>query len=581
MTARSLAVPRFDRRGTGEALAFSRLGDGEVGGKASGLLRMREVIASHFDASAFAEFVITLPRLVVVTTDHFVAFMRDNAFDPAALADLTDDRIAQAFQHAELPVELVGDLRALAQSVRTPLAVRSSSRLEDVREHPFAGVYSTKMTPNNQPDTDGRFRRLAEAIKLVYASTFFHGARSYRAAVGYGDDDERMAVIVQEVVGRRYGDRFYPTVSGVARSYNFYASGNARPEQGVVELALGLGKTIVDGEASWAYSPAYPRAPRPYNTIGELLKSTQTAFWAVNMGPGPGYDPIHESEYLVRSELSDAETDGSLRFVASTFDPDAQRIVPGIGRRGPRLLDFAPLLAHNLLPLNDLVQALLEASATELGGPVEVEFAATLDVPRGERAHFGFLQVRPMTVVDDEVEVGDDEMSSAEALVASEHVLGNGCVGDIVDVVYLRPETFTPQATVAIAAEIETVNHDIIAAGRRYALIGFGRWGTSDPTGGVPCDWGQIAGARVIVETGLPGMAPELSQGSHFFHNVTSFRVLYFSLAHGTARPVDWGWLARQPAVSETRHVRRVALAMPLRVKVDGRRGRGVILHNG
>ncbi len=253
MTARSLAVPRFDRRGTGDALAFCRLGDGEVGGKASGLLRMREVIASHFDASAFAEFVITLPRLVVVTTDHFVAFMRDNAFDPAALADLTDDRIAQAFQHAELPVELVGDLRALAQSVRTPLAVRSSSRLEDVREHPFAGVYSTKMTPNNQPDTDGRFRRLAEAIKLVYASTFFHGARSYRAAVGYGDDDERMAVIVQEVVGRRYGDRFYPTVSGVARSYNFYASGNARPEQGVVELALGLGKTIVDGEASWAY----------------------------------------------------------------------------------------------------------------------------------------------------------------------------------------------------------------------------------------------------------------------------------------------------------------------------------------
>ncbi len=574
-------MPRFDRRGAGESLGFSRLGDGELGGKASGLLRMRDVITSRFDGSAFEEFVVTLPPLVVVTTDHFVAFMRDNGLNPAALADLTDDRIAQAFQRAELPMELVGDLRALAQVVHTPLAVRSSSLLEDAREHPFAGVYGTKMTPNNQPDTDSRFRRLTEAIKLVYASTFFHAARSYRAAVGYKDGDERMAVILQEVVGRRYGDRFYPTVSGVARSYNFYASGNALPEQGVVELALGLGKTIVDGEAAWAYSPAYPRAPRPYNSIGELLKSTQTGYWAVNMGPGPGYDPIRETEYMVRPELADAEADGCLRFVASTFDPDSQRILPGIGRRGPRLLDFAPLLVHNLLPLNALVQALLAASAAELGGPVEIEFATTLDVPRGERAHFGFLQVRPMTVVDEEAEVGDDELASASALVASEHVLGNGCVGDIVDVVYLKPEAFTPQATVAIAAELEAINRDMLAAGRRYALIGFGRWGTTDPAGGVPCDWGQIAGARVIVETGLPGMAPELSQGSHFFHNLTSFRVLYFSVSQGTGRPVDWAWLARQPAVAETQFVRWVTLETPLTVKVDGRRGRGVILHHG
>jgi hypothetical protein len=576
-----IAPQRFDRRATDEALAFARLGDGELGGKANGLLRMREVLASRFDAAAFPEFVVTLPRLVVITTDHFAAFMRDAKLDGDSLAALPDDRIAHAFLRAELPMELIGDLRALIQAVHTPLAVRSSSLLEDAREHPFAGVYGTKMTPNNQPDTDSRFRRLLEAIKFVYASTYFHAARSYREAVGCGETTERMAVILQEVVGRRHGDRFYPTVSGVARSFNFYASGNARPDEGVVELALGLGKTIVDGEVAWAYSPAYPRAPRPYNSIGELLKSTQTRFWAVNMGFGSSYDPIRETEYMVQAELADAEADGCLRFVASTYDADAHRIVPGIGRRGPRLVDFAPLLAHNLLPLNELVRAVLAAGAEELGGPVEIEFAATLDVPRGEPAQFGFLQVRPMTVVDEEVEVGDEDLASAAALVASEHVLGNGSRRDIVDVVYLKPETFVAEATPAIAGEVEAINRELVAAGRRYALIGFGRWGTSDPTGGVPCEWGQIAGASVIVETGLPGMAPELSQGSHFFHNLTSFRVLYFSVPHATARPVDWAWLARQPAVCETRYLRRLELSAPLTVKVDGRRSRGVILRHG
>jgi hypothetical protein len=574
-------TPRFDRRASGEALAFTRLGDGSLGGKAAGLLRVREALSTRFEASAFPEFIVTLPRLAVITTDHFATFMRDAGLDGTALADLPDDRIAHACLRAELPVELIGDLRALSERVRAPLAVRSSSLLEDAREHPFAGVYGTKMTPNNQPDTDSRFRRLVEAIKFVYASTFFHGARSYRAAVGYGDGDEQMAVILQEVVGRLRGTRFYPTVSGVARSYNFYSSGNARPEEGVIELALGLGKTIVDGEASWAYSPAYPRAPRPYNSIGELLKSTQTKFWAVNMGQGSTYDPVRETEHLVHAELADAEADGCLRFVASTYDPGSNRIVPGIGRAGPRLVDFSPLLAHNLLPLNDLVRALLRVSEDELGSPVEIEFAATLDVPRGEPAHFGFLQVRPMTVVDEEVEVSPDDLNTAAALVASDHVLGNGSVGDIVDVVYVEPGRFAPEATSAIVGELEAINRDIVAGGRRFLLIGFGRWGTSDPTGGVPCEWGQIAGARVIVETGLPGMSPDLSQGSHFFHNLTSFRVLYFSVPHGTARPVDWDWLRRQPAVVETPHLRWITLDRPLLVRVDGRSGRGVILHHG
>ncbi len=300
-----------------------------------------------------------MPTLTVIATDLFDRFMTGNRLWDLVESGASDHRLALAFQSADLPVELVGDLWALVQQVRTPLAVRSSSLLEDALRQPFAGVYATKMIPNNQHDAETRFHRLIEAIKLVYASTFFENARNYRRTAAAAAGADRMAVIIQAIVGRRHRDRFYPELSGVARSYSFYRSGRARPEDGVVNLALGLGKTIVDGGIAWSYSPAYPQATPPYGSIGELMKQTQVDFWAVNMGQVPAYDPVAETEYLVKGGLEDAEEDGTLRYLASTYDARSDRLSMGVGLRGPRALTFAPLLVLEEFPLNDLLRALL------------------------------------------------------------------------------------------------------------------------------------------------------------------------------------------------------------------------------
>ena len=304
-------------------------------------------------------------------------------------AGSADQRVAHAFLRAELPAELVGDLRALVEQVHVPLAVRSSSLLEDALAHPFAGVYATKMIPNDQLDTDTRFRKLVEAVKFVYASTFFREAREYQRSVGVGPRDEKMAVVVQEVVGKRCGPRFYPALSGVARSYNYYPSGRARPEDGVVNLALGLGKTIVDGGVSWAYSPAHPKAPPPYSSIRDLLKNTQTSFWAIDMAGARPYHPLREAEFLHAGTLQEAEDDETLRFLASTYDARSDRLTPGLQETGPRVLDFSPLLVHSQVPLNACLRAVLAAAEEVAGGAAEIEFAVNLDRRRGVPACAG------------------------------------------------------------------------------------------------------------------------------------------------------------------------------------------------
>ena len=470
-----------------------------------------------------------------------------------------------------------GDLRALIAAVHSPLAVRSSSLLEDALQRPFAGVYATKMTPNNQLDVDSRFRRLVEAVKLVWASTYFREAKSYLKTVRGAVGDEKMAVIVQEVVGARHGERFYPNVSGVGRSYNYYPSGHAKPDDGMAGLALGLGKTIVDGEPCWNYSPAYPKAPPPYNSIGELLDATQREFWAVNMGQAP-YDPGKETEHLVRCSLADAEADDTLRFVASTYDPQAQRITAGAGVKGPRLLNFAPILSYNQVALNDTIRQLLSVCEDAVGEPVEIEFAVTIDTDG--RARLGFLQVRPLVVGHEAVTVDEDELEGPGVLAASRHVLGNGSVNSVADIVYIKPAAFEVSATATIAGELETINDGLLREERPYLLVGFGRWGTSDRWGGVPVAWDQVCGARAIVEASTSGLRADLSQGSHFFHNLTSFSVLYFSLDAEESRRIGWTWLDSQPAAAETQHLRHVRLAVPLSIRVDGRSGRGVIAHH-
>ncbi|HEX9834673.1 MAG TPA: hypothetical protein VGA66_16605, partial [Mycobacterium sp.] len=346
----------------------------------------------------------------------------------------------------------------------------------------------------------------------------------------------------------------------------------ARPEDGVVSLALGLGKTIVDGDVCWTYSPAQPRAVPPFGSIREWLTGTQTEFWAVNMGKPPVFDPIRETEYLIKSNLADAEFDDALRYLASTYDSRSDRIVIGTGVPGPRILTFAPLLVLNDIPVNDLIRQLLTIGEQALGAAVEIEFAMTFHPTR-----FGFLQVRPMAVSHDVVEVRDEDLQGDDVLLASETVLGNGVIENIGDIVYVKPETFEARHTPQVAQELERINRDLIKLRRPYLLIGLGRWGSSDPWLGIPVNWGQISGAKVLVEATLPNMDKEISQGSHFFHNLASFQVSYFAVRHSGKYQIDWPWLAAQPPVAETQFVRQVKLSQPLRVKVDGRSGRGVV----
>lgn len=571
-------LARFDRDFFGSDEVASRIGSGSIGGKASGLAFIRDILAERFPPRQVRPVLVSIPRFTVIATDCFDRFLAENGLDSSGLSETSDDRIAHAFQRAELPADMVGDLRALIASVHSPLAVRSSSLLEDDMFEPFAGVYATKMIPNNQPDADTRFRKLVEAIKFVYASTFFKNARDYIAATGKAVSDEKMAVIIQEVVGLTFGDRYYPHLSGVARSYNFYPIGRARPEEGVVGLALGLGKTIVDGDVVWNYSPARPKVMPPVVSVAELLSLTQTEFWAVNMGKPPEYDPIRETEYLLKANLTEAEKDGSLTYLASTYRPHDDRLVPGIMAEGPRAVTFAPILGDTAVPLNDVIVSLLRACEAAVGNEVEIEFAVTLDTRAGVPARFGFLQVRPMVVSHARVEIDSREMTGDNILMASERVLGNGIVTAIADVVYVRPETFESRHTRAIGEELMVINRRLVREGRRYLLIGFGRWGSSDPWLGIPVQWGQVAGAGAIVEATLPDMDVELSQGSHFFHNISSFQICYFMVSHSSIFRIDWEWLAAREEVSSSRLVRHVRLPRPLTVKVDGRTGRGVIL---
>ena len=573
------SLTRFDRNFFTAKEKFTCIGSGSIGGKAQGLAYIRKVLEQTVAGRFLPEISVAIPTLTVIATDFFDLFMEQNSLYDVACSDSRDDQIARAFQRAELPPQLVGDLRALITQVKTPLAIRSSSMLEDAMFEPFASVYKTKMIPNNQQDADSRFRKLVEGIKYVYASTFFKNAKGYMQATKHTTADEKMAVIIQEVVGAAINRRFYPDISGVARSYNFYPIGLAQPEDGVVDLAVGLGKVIVDDGMAWSYSPAVPQANPPYNAVKDLLKQTQREFWAINMGEPPAYDPIKEVEYMNKYNLADAEADGALNFTASTYRIQDDRIVFGVREPGPRVVDFATILKLDHLPLNDLLRELLMVCEDTLGTMVEIEFAATVDRDRGRPARFGFLQVRPMVVSGTEVEVSPSKLTGDNVLVASEATLGNGVIDTIEDVVFVRPETFNAAHTETMVGELEMMNRSLLESARPYLLIGFGRWGSTDPLGGIPVNFGQISGAKVIVEATLPAMSSAPSQGSHFFHNVTSFQVFYFSVDEFEESRIDWSWLNCQNVIGETQFVKHVRLRRPLKIEVDGRRRRGVICH--
>lgn len=557
---------------------FTFIGGGRPGGKAQGLINILSIINTNFDFSKFQELSISIPRMTVITTDLFDEFMKLNNLYEIAYSEESDESIAHAFQNTTLPPVLVGDLYALIAKVKSPLAIRSSSLLEDSLEEPFAGIYATKMISNNQFDTDTRFRKLLEAIKFVYASTYFRNAKDYFQAINKNIEQEKMAIIIQEVVGSRHDDRFYPDISGVARSYNYYSTGHARPEDGIVSLALGLGRIIVDEGISWDFSPSYPKANPPFNNMNELLNNTQRNFWAVNMGHIPMYDPVKETEYLVQSDLKVAEADGTLHLLTSTYDPQADLLYHGMVSDGLRVVNFSPIIKMNRIPLVSLITDLLEISEKSYETAVEIEFAIVLESKSGLPARFGFLQVRPMLVTQEKIDIDFSEMKGERTLAASDNVLGNGFSEVIYNVVYVKPDAFEAKVTKAIVKDVSQINQKLVKNKEPYLLIGFGRWGSKDPWLGIPVNWGQISGAKVIVEATLPEMNVDLSQGMHFFHNMVNFKVFYFSVRHSGDYQIDWQWLDTQKVIEETAYIKHIILTHPLNVKVDGRTGKGVIL---
>jgi hypothetical protein len=553
------------------------LGTGQPGGKGSGLIFIQKIIDEKINKSLYPNINIDIPKFTIIKTGIFDEFIKRNGLLVKALSDDADDTsIAIHFQKASLPAEIVGELRTLIQKFHTPLAVRSSSMLEDSLEEPFAGIYETKMVANNSPFIDDRGKILNEAIKLVYSSVFFKKAKDYFKATKHKIEDEKMAVVIQEVAGSRHYDRFYPEISGVARSFNYYPMGRSKPEQGIVQLALGLGKTIVDGGIAWNYSPAFPKISSPFSGISDLMKKTQVKFWAINMGPIFAYDPTKETEYMSELNLKEAEYDGTLNFIASTYDSSSDRISMGIGNEGPRILNFSQLLHIDEFGFNKFISEILKICEQEAGNPVEIEFAISIDKING-KLNFHFLQLRPMYVSKDIIDISDEELNYPNNLLSSDKVLGNGIVNDIYDIVYVKKDVFNISSTDKIAEEIEIINRNLMADSIRAVFMGFGRWGSSDRWLGIPVNWGQISSAKAIVEITLPNLNVDLSQGSHFFHNLTSFKVSYFSVQHDSDFKIDWNWMETQKVIEDMKFVRHIRTEKPLIIRVDGRKSRGVI----
>ena len=568
-------IEDFERETFDSASRFARIGGGSLGGKARGLAFFDALLARHPLDREFPVARVYVPRSLVIETDVLDAFLENNRLRSLALYEAENEWIKQAFLKAELPDRVIGDLRTYLEMMRQPLAVRSSSLLEDSHYHPFAGVYETFMIPNNHEDPRVRLEHLCDAIKLVFASTFFDEARRYLRATPYRIEEQSMAVLVQEIVGSRHERYFYPNFAGVVRSYNFYPFGTAKPEDGVACVALGLGKQVVEGGAALRFSPAHPQASPQLSTGKQFLNQSQREFYAVDLGR-PESGPHDQSETVARLELEDAERQGTLAAVGSVWSDENNAFYDGIQRAGVRVVTFAHVLKSDLFPLAAILRRLLKIGREGMSGPVEIEFAVNLE---SEPKEFAVLQVRPYTAGGyyDPVEL--DELPAEALLCESSQAMGHGVIGGIRDVVYIKPQTFDAANTLDIAREVAAMNEALRAQDRHCLLIGPGRWGSSNRWLGVPVNWGQISTARVVVETTLENFAVDSSQGSHFFHNLVSFGVAYLTVNPRTGRgAIDWSWLESRRAVAESDFVRHVRLAEPLEARVDGRSSRAVVL---
>jgi len=572
------AVLEFTRGSLEEDANFFRIGAGSLGGKARGLAFIDTVLKKYVPQGAFTGMNISIPRSVVLGTDLFAQFVSMNDLKRLSVENTSDEQVLRAFLRADFPPTVLGDLRALLEQAHFPLAIRSSSLLEDAMYQPFAGIYATLMLPNSNPDFSVRFHNLLQAVKYVYASTWFTGAKHYIEATGNRIEEERMAVIIQEMTGARHGRYFYPHISGVARSFNYYPFGKAKSRDGVVNLALGLGKTIVDGGVSLQFCPAYPTVHPQFTSAKDFFRNAQTMFWALDLRSDIVRKAPDEEAYLTHLNVQDAEAHGSIELLASTYSAADDRLFEGIHRTGPRVLNFAPILKTRVIPLTATIKALLGICEAAMNCPVELEFAGGLGAKAADPAGFSFLQVRPMVKMDRGAKVYLGALPREALLLRRGQGLGNG-VQTLQDVVYIRPEEFDPMRTREMVGRLSELNSSLTRQHRPYLLIGPGRWGSSDPSLGIPVKFPDISGARAIVETSLPNLMSDPSQGSHFFQNLTSFRIMYFTLRHfTTGHEIDWDWLGAIPAEQETRYIRHVRTDTPLRVVVDGVTGEGAVI---
>lgn len=562
---------RFDRYSN-----FARIGEGSLGGKGRGLAFIDNMIKRHPAFDDFENASVAIPKTVVLCTDIFDEFMDSNCLYQLALSDADDETILKAFLRAKLPDRLVEDFFTFFDVVKSPIAIRSSSLLEDSHYQPFAGIYSTYMIPYIE-DKYEMLRMLSDAVKGVYASVFYKDSKAYMQATSNVIDQEKMAVILQEVVGKQYGDRYYPIISGVARSINYYPINDELAEEGTVSLALGLGKYIVDGGLTLRVCPYHPDKVLQTSEMEIALRETQTRFYALDLKNTGRNFSLDDGFNLLKLHIKDAETDGSLNYIASTYDPYDMVIRDGIYPGGRKVITFANILQHDVFPLPRLLQLAQKYGQCEMRRPVEIEFAVNFDADK-KTGVFYLLQIRPMVDIKSDLDEDLSLISEDKIILKSENSLGHGVMDDICDVVYVKTDGYSASDNQMIAYEIEKLNKKFLNEEKHYVLVGPGRWGSSDTWLGIPVKWPNISAARIIVEAGLTNYRVDPSQGTHFFQNLTSFGVGYFTInAFMNEGIYNQDYLNSLPAVEETKHLRWVTFESPLTVKMDGKKKMGVV----
>jgi hypothetical protein len=574
-------ISQFDRETFDQYFTIARIGEGSIGGKARGLAFLDSLINRNQLYRMYPDVDISIPKTVVLGTDVFDEFMETNKLYPIALSDQhSDSEILQFFTDASLPENVQEDLFTIASRVNNPMAVRSSSLLEDSHYQPFAGIYNTYMIPTVDKDLNKKAEMINLAIKSVYASAFFADSKAYMKATANVIDEEKMAVVLEEVCGTRYGDYFYPTLSGVARSLDFYPIPPEKSEDGTANIAMGLGKFIVDGGgSSLRFSPRYPTKIIQTSTPMNTLRDTQKFFYALDLSKDKFTPDTNDSSNLVKLSIKQAEKDGSIRKVASTYDLQNNVIRDGYNYEGKKVITFSSILKHNTFPLAEILQKILYLGSKEMDKPVEMEFVADLNVKKNQKITLYLLQVRPIAAKGETVHLSLKNIVPDNCIILSHSALGNGTIEDIKDVVYVRPQTFNALKNPETAALIGEINKKFSEENKNYILIGPGRWGSTDPSLGVPVKWSQISSARLIVESGLKNYRIDPSQGTHFFQNLTSFRVGYFTVNPYLDDGVfDLDYLDRQPAVFENEIIRHVQFSDSLVIKIDGKKNLGIVI---